>query len=95
MTQTTPTTHHGTMIIKGQSMQALVQALIETAREEWERLYCVPTVSITDDGCQIAVYSLPDPEGQGFDVWLWRMNDHNTLKSLGIEIPPNTLGVIQ
>jgi hypothetical protein len=80
------------MIIKGQSFQALIQALVEVAREQWSELHLVPQITIGDGQYTIAIYGLTDdPEGASFDTWLARLNSRPLLATLGIECPPDSL----
>jgi hypothetical protein len=88
--------HHGTLALKGQTLESLALAIIEVARETWQELACVPIITRPQEGeLHIAVYGLADTEQQEFETWLWRLNAAQVLTSLGLECPPNTLDVVQ
>lgn len=87
--------NHGSLVIKGQTFQNLVQAIVEVARELWDTQHIVPQVALAADECTIAIYSLADPEGQTFDVWLSRLNTQATLTLLDIECSNSVLEPIQ
>jgi len=83
--------NHGSMVVKGQTFQTLVQAIVEVSRELWDTQHIVPQMTMANDECTIAIYSLADPEGARFDTWLARLNSASLLAILGIECPPDSL----